>query len=134
MAEFPEPMEESVFYEDEKLYACLGFHKNHVEGKTIIAWKKDIEDLNDLSQEDYQHLMEIVWAVRKALMKAYDTKKVYLAYLDETRHVYWHLFPRKQGGIEGFDLMTLPQEDTPKEDLEMVSSLRSLTIENLGTK
>jgi diadenosine tetraphosphate (Ap4A) HIT family hydrolase len=67
-------------------------------------------------------------------MKAYDTKKVYLAYLDATRHVHWHLFPRKQGGIEGFDLMTLPQEDTPKEDLEMVSSLRSLTIENLGTK
>lgn len=47
MAKFSDPLEGAVFYEDEKVYACLAFGPK-TEGHTIVAWKADIGDLNDL--------------------------------------------------------------------------------------
>ncbi|MBI2625280.1 MAG: HIT family protein [Candidatus Nealsonbacteria bacterium] len=127
MAEFPKPKPGSVFYEDEKCYACLAFQRKNVKGKTIVAWKADVEDLNDLSEKDYQHLMKVVYVVRLALKIVYRTDNVYVACLNEAKHVHWHLFPRCRGGIEGFELMTQPQEDLPEEDLKKVPGLKLLT-------
>ena len=57
MAKLPEPKEGPVFYEDDKVYACLVFEPI-VEGHTIVAWKKEhVEDLSHLSATDYQYLM-----------------------------------------------------------------------------
>ena len=123
MGEFPEPKEGTVFYEDEKVYACLAFEPI-VEGHTIVAWKGEVEDLSHLSLEDYQHLMNVMNMVRNALLKAFKTTKVYLAYLDEACHVHWHLFPRKESGKKGFGLMAQPHGKLT--DLSKVSLLRSL--------
>jgi len=122
VAEFPEPMEGSVFYEDEVTYACLAFHPIR-DGHTIIVWKADVEDLNDLSEENHAHLMNVMYKVRKALLIAYGVPKVYVAYLDEALHVHIHLFPRKEGEEMGFGLMARPHGELT--DLSMVSILRS---------
>ncbi len=123
MGKFPEPKEGTVFYDDGRLHACLAFEPK-VEGHTIVVWKEEVEDLSYLSPEDYQHLMNIVNMVRNALLKAFKTTKVYLAYLDEACHVHWHLFPRIEDGKKGFDLMAQPSEKLT--DLSKVSLLSSL--------
>jgi diadenosine tetraphosphate (Ap4A) HIT family hydrolase len=123
MGKFPEPKEGTVFYDDGRVYACLAFEPK-VEGHTIVAWKEEVEDLSRLSPEDYQHLMNVVNRVRNALLKTFETTKVYLAYLDEACHVHWHLLPWIEGGKKGFDLMAQPSEELT--DLSKVSLLRSL--------
>jgi diadenosine tetraphosphate (Ap4A) HIT family hydrolase len=125
MGKLPEPMAGTVFYEDDKVYACLAFEPI-VEGHTIVHWKqKHSEDLSYLSSEDYLHLMTIVYEVRNALMQYYEAPKVYLAYLDETCDVHWHLFPRKKDApMKGFEMMT--QKGSPIKDLSAVEHLRSL--------
>lgn len=123
ITEFPEPMKGSVFYNDREVYACLAFHPI-VEGHTIVIWKKNIKDLNDLKEDDYLYLMKIVYEVRRVLLDAYRTTKVYVVYLDEACHVHFHLFPRKEGGETGFGLMARPHGELT--DLSMVPILQSL--------
>lgn len=127
MAEFPEPKEGSVFYEDEKVYACLAFHPI-VAGHSIVVWKANVEDLNDLTPDDYHYFIEIVYRVRRALLSVFDTDKVYLAYLDEARHVHASLFPRKRSSkMEGFELMAQPPGELT-DFSETVASLHKLMI------
>ena len=123
MAEFPDPKEGSVFYEDEKAYACLAFHPI-VEGHTIVVWKENVEDLNNLTKEDYLHLAAVLYKIRRVLLDAYETTKVYVAYLDEALHVHVHLFPRKEGGEMGFGLLDRPHGELT--DLSMIAKLKSL--------
>jgi diadenosine tetraphosphate (Ap4A) HIT family hydrolase len=49
MGKLPEPKECSIFYEDDRVYACLAFEPI-VEGHTIVAWKREHrEDISELS-------------------------------------------------------------------------------------
>jgi len=121
VAGFPEPRKGTVFYEDSRVYACLAFEPI-VEGHTIVAWKERKRDISHLDTEDYQHLMEIVQMVRNALLVIYDIPKVYVAYLDEVRHVHWHLFPRKEGGETGFSLLAKPHGELT--DLSVIPRLQ----------
>jgi len=90
---FPKPNEDSIIYEDDKLYACLASDAV-ATGHVIVAWKKDVPDLHFLSGKDYVYLMEKVDEVRDAIMKVLGVEKVYLVYMDEAKHVHWHLIPR----------------------------------------
>lgn len=93
MLAFPKPRKESLLYEDRRLFVFLAAHpfsKHHV----IVAWKKNVDDLHKLSSEEYDHLMHVVDVTRDAMLAFFKTKKVYLIYMDEYRHVHWHLLPR----------------------------------------
>lgn len=126
MAEFPEPLAGTVFYEDEKVYACLAFHPT-VNGHTIVAWKENVEDLNDLNVVDFDYLMRIVYLVRRALMYVYDAPKVYVAYLDEAKHVHVTLFPRKEGDKKGYGFMNKPHGELAGSNFApKIEALRSL--------
>lgn len=85
--------DEAIIFSDEKLYVCLASYPL-TKGHTIVAWKERVTDLNLLARADYEHLMGVVDIVRNALIKKYAVDKVYLLYLDETKHVHWHLVPR----------------------------------------
>ena len=91
----------SIIYQDELLYVCLAKHPI-ATGHTIVAFKKDISDLSKLPDRDYDYLMDTVFATRNALIKTLNVKKVYLLYMDETKHVHWHLIPRYKE--KGFDI------------------------------
>lgn len=72
-------------------------------GHTIVALKKEVSDLSKLTDRDYDYLMDTVFALRNALIKALKVKKVYLVYMDETKQVHWHLIPRyKEKGFKAF--------------------------------
>ena len=90
---FPKPKKESVIYEDNKLYVCLAHHAIAM-GHTVIVWKNKVKDLNKLSKKDYEYLMVKVDEIRNALITSLKVEKVYLIYMDEAKHVHWHLIPR----------------------------------------
>lgn len=87
------PNPEAIFYEDDNVYACLASYPI-AKGHSIVVWKKPITDLHLLSREDYEYLMDRVDQVRNALMRTLKVDKVYLMYMDEIKHVHWHLIPR----------------------------------------
>src|SRR3989338_1180758 len=91
--DLPKPKEGAVFYEDKNLYATLANYPI-TKGHVVIVWKKKVTDLHLLKKNEYEHLMDVVDAVRDAMLKALKIKKVYLIYMDEAKHVHWHLIPR----------------------------------------
>lgn len=97
-----EPEKEAIFYEDDSLYACLASSPLS-RGHSIVVWKKPVTDLHLLSREDYKYLMDKVDLVRNTLIKVLKVDKVYLMYMDEVKHVHWHLIPRYN--LMGFNLL-----------------------------
>jgi diadenosine tetraphosphate (Ap4A) HIT family hydrolase len=83
----------AVFFEDNKVYAALA-NFPIARGHVVVVWKKKVTDLHLLKKKDYEHLMDVVDYVRDAMLKTLNIKKVYLVYMDEARHVHWHLIPR----------------------------------------
>lgn len=96
----PDP--KAIFYEDDNVYACLANFPIS-KGHSVVVWKKPVTDLHLLSKEEYEYLMDRVDQVRNALMKALKVDKVYLMYMDEVKHVHWHLVPRYN--LMGFNLL-----------------------------
>ena len=99
----PIPPKKSIIYEDEKLYVCLAKFPM-TKGHVVVVYKENIRDLHLLSDRDYDYLMDTVYAVRNALLKTLKIKKVYLIYMDEVKHVHWHLVPRHN--IKGYDIFS----------------------------
>lgn len=89
----PKPYPEAIIYEDNFLYACLA-NFPITKGHTVVVWKKDITDLHLLTKKEYEYLMNKVEAVRSSMLKTLGVEKVYLVYMDEAKHVHWHLVPR----------------------------------------
>lgn len=89
----PQPSKEAIIFEDEKLYVVLASYPI-AKGHTVVVWKEDVDDLHLLKEEEYDYLMDMVDAARNALLKALGIEKVYLIYMDEAKHVHWHLVPR----------------------------------------
>lgn len=101
----------SLIYEDQILYVCLARNPITV-GHTIVAFKQDVSDLSKLPDRDYDYLMDTVFATRNALMKTLRVKKVYLVYMDEAKHVHWHLVPAyKEKGFDVFKNQTVAIKD-----------------------
>jgi len=81
--------------------------------------------LHLLGRKDYEHLMDVVKKVRNAMLKVLKVKKVYLVYMDEVKHVHWHLVPRYNK--EGFNIL----KEKPKKlkDISLAENLsKKLTL------
>ena len=106
----PRPLPKAILYEDQKLYTCLASHPI-TPGHVVVVWKDDVPDLKRLSERDYDYLMDTVNAVRTAMLRALKINKVYLIYMDEARHVHWHLIPRYNE--KGYDIfLHKPKKET----------------------
>ena len=88
-------------FEDKRAYAALASYPV-TKGHTIVAWKKKVADIHDLSDKDYDYLMDVLDVARDALLRVCRVKKVYLIYMDEAKQVHWHLVPRYN--IKGFNV------------------------------
>ncbi|TAK56949.1 HIT family protein [Patescibacteria group bacterium] len=93
MTDLPVPPKESIIYEDERLYVCLALYPM-TNGHTIVVWKDVVKDIKSLSCEEYDYLMNIVDVTRDTLLEVLGVQKVYMVYIDEVKHVHWHLVPR----------------------------------------
>jgi diadenosine tetraphosphate (Ap4A) HIT family hydrolase len=119
MDKLPQAPKDSLLYEDDLLYACLASYPL-TKGHTIVAWKDTRKDIHDLSRKEYLHLMWVVDKVRNRLLEVLGVEKVYLMYLDEVKHVHWHLIPRYNQ--KGYNLLS----HKPKliNDFSLAKSLR----------
>jgi histidine triad (HIT) family protein len=116
----PKPLPKTILYEDEKLYACLASHPI-TRGHVVVVWKDNISDLKRLAERDYDYLMDTVNVVRNAMLRALKIKKIYLIYMDEVRHVHWHLIPRYNE--KGYDIfLHKPKEET---DFSLTPKIRA---------
>lgn len=123
--DLPRPKKGAVFYEDGKLYAALANHPITL-GHVIVIWKKKVTDLHLLKKKDYEHLMNAVDKIRNALLKTLKLKKVYLIYMDEVKHVHWHLVPRynKKG------LNILKEKPKKLKEVSLAQCLRKILIKD----
>lgn len=115
----PEPIEEAIIYEDDKLYVTLA-NFPIARGHTVVVWRADVPDLHLLDEEQYDYLMDMVDATRDALLRTLDINKVYLLYMDEARHVHWHLVPRYNE--KGYDVFM--HEPKTLKDFSLVAEIR----------
>jgi diadenosine tetraphosphate (Ap4A) HIT family hydrolase len=115
----PKPLSKSILYEDEKLYACLASHPI-TRGHVVVVWKENVPDLKRLAERDYDYLMDTVNVVRNAMLQAFGIKKVYLIYMDEARHVHWHLIPRYNE--KGYDIFL--HKPTLSTDFSLVPKIK----------
>ena len=83
-------MKGAIFYENDKIYTTITSYPI-TEGYVIVVLKNKIEDLHLFSREEYEHLMDVVEVVRNSILRTLDIKKVYLIYMDEIKHMHWHL-------------------------------------------
>ena len=97
----PTPHKEAVFFENEKVYACLA-NFPITKGHVVVVWKEPVEDLHLLSRSEYELLMNTVDMIRDVMLQVLHIEKVYLIYMDEVKHVHWHLVPRYNE--KGFDV------------------------------
>lgn len=80
-------------YEDEKCYAFLDINPNAV-GHILCVTKKEVDKIFDLSEEDYNHLMQFSRKVALAVRKAIPCKRVGMSVIGlEVPHVHVHLIP-----------------------------------------
>jgi diadenosine tetraphosphate (Ap4A) HIT family hydrolase len=114
------PNKKSVMFEDSKLYVCLANYPI-TNGHTIVVWKKNVRDLHSLSKKDYEYLMNKIDETRNALLKSLKIKKVYLIYMDEAKHVHWHLIPRYNQ--KGFNVLI--HKSSKLKDFSLVNKIKS---------
>ena len=106
--DLPRPKRGAMFYQDRYLYATLA-NFPITKGHVVVVWKKKVRDLHLLRQKEYEYLMNVVDRVRNALLLVLKVRKVYLIYMDEAKHVHWHLVPRYNE--KGFNvLLEKPQK------------------------
>lgn len=118
--DLPKPHKDSLIYQNDKLYICLASFPI-TKGHTVVVWKKHVPDLHLLSKMDYEYLMDKVDEVRNGLMKALNVKKIYLIYMDEAKHVHWHLIPRYNK--KGYDIFKY--NPTKLKDFELAKRIRN---------
>jgi len=116
----PKPFPKAVIYSDKLLYVCLANYP-WIEGHTVVVWKKRVKDLHLLDRKEYEYLMDVVDAVRTAIIKTLGVTKVYLIYMDEINHVHWHLIPRYDE--EGFTC--LQHEPVKLKDFSLTEKIRN---------
>mgnify|MGYP001158382278 FL=1 len=80
-------------HEDENCYAFLDINPNTV-GHTLCVIKKEVDKILDLSEQDYNHLMQFSRKVAVAVQKAIPCKRVGMSIIGlEVPHVHVHLIP-----------------------------------------
>ena len=119
MSKLITPPPEAIVTEDDKTYTCLASYPL-THGHTVVVWKYPVSDLHLLSSADYQHLMGVVENVRTALLTVLNIEKVYLIYMDEIKHVHWHLVPRYNE--QGINVLKHVPEET--KDFSFAEPLR----------
>jgi len=91
--DLPKPKRGAMFYQDKFIYATLA-NFPIAKGHVVVVWKKKVIDLHLLDWKEYEYFMDMVERVRNAMLKVLKIRKVYLIYMDEAKHVHWHLVPR----------------------------------------
>lgn len=79
----------------ENKYAVVFLGNQHHKGHTIIALKKHIEDVLDLTEREREDFFDVVIKIAKAVKKAMKPDKLnYALFGNWVPHLHWHIYPR----------------------------------------
>lgn len=79
--------------EDENCFAFLDINPNAL-GHTLCLPKKEVDKIFDLSEEDYNHLMQFSRKIALAIRQAIPCKRVGISVIGlEVPHTHVHLIP-----------------------------------------
>jgi len=60
-----------------------------------VIWREHIAEMSDLSRQERDHLMSLVWATESALRELMRPHKINLAsFGNVVPHLHWHVIPR----------------------------------------
>lgn len=77
------------------------FKEQSHKGRCIVAHKKHVGDMNELTAKERADYFEDVAMVARAIMAAFNPDKVnYGAYGDTGHHLHFHLTPKYAGEFE----------------------------------
>ena len=77
------------------------FKEQSKRGRVILAHKKHVSELIDLTDEERNDFFADIAAVARAIHKVYHPDKLnYGAYGDTGSHLHFHLCPKYKGGEE----------------------------------
>ncbi len=111
---------------ESKLYL---FKEQSHPGRVIVAHKKHVSELVDLTEQERAAYLEDICKVSNALHKAFSPKKVnYGAYGDTGCHLHFHLVPKYEGEFEyGGTFEMNPKKVTlsDKEYEEMIEKIKA---------
>lgn len=98
-------------------------------GRVIVAHKKHVSELVELSQEELHLYFDEVAKVANVLHKLFQPEKVnYGAYGDTGHHLHFHLVPKYKDGYEWGDVFAMnPGEKylTEEEYTELVEKIKN---------
>ncbi len=77
------------------------FKEQSHRGRVIVACRKHVDDITDLTPEERQAYMEDVSRVASVLHKLFGPDKInFGAYGDTMHHLHFHLVPKYRDGYE----------------------------------
>ncbi|MBQ1878639.1 MAG: HIT family protein [Erysipelotrichaceae bacterium] len=104
------------------------FKEQSHRGRIIVACKKHVDDISDLSREDRAQFMEDVSHVASIMHELFKPDKInFGAYGDTMHHLHFHLVPKYQDGFEWGGVFAMnPQKTflTDEEYEELIAMVR----------
>ena len=94
------------------------FKEQSHRGRIIVACKKHVDDISDLSKEERAQYMEDVSHVASIMHELFKPDKINLgAYGDTMHHLHFHLVPKYKDGYEWGGVFAMnPQRTLLKEE------------------
>lgn len=100
--------------ESSKVYL---FREQSHPGRVIVAHKKHVSEIVDLTKEERALYMEDIAKVAKAMHKLFHPDKVnYGAYGDIGSHLHFHIVPKYKDGYEWGGVFAMNPEDITLKD------------------
>ena len=104
------------------------FKEQSHRGRIIVACKKHVDDITDLSKEDRTAFMEDVNQVAEIMHELFKPDKInFGAYGDTMHHLHFHLVPKYKDGFEWGGVFAMNPQKTllsDEEYLEMIDLIR----------
>ena len=83
-------------------YVVIGDHQ-HFKGYTLFLCKEHKTELFEREQEVKTKFLEEMATVAEAVSRAFGAEKMNVELLGNgDAHLHWHLFPRRDGDLEGY--------------------------------
>jgi len=108
------------------------FKEQSHKGRVIVAHKKHVSEIVDLTKDEREEFIEDIAKVSKAIHKAFSPQKVnYGAYGDTGGHLHFHLVPKYEDEFEWGGVFAMNPQRVTLSDSEYDEIIQKIK-DNLG--
>ena len=116
--------DEDIVFENDKFIAFLDMYPP-TKGYTILAIKKHIEDITELSENDYLEFQKILFQISEAIKKTFNPKRICLLNSGGLlTHWHFHIIPMYKEVYNNFIDVILKKSvlEISKEERKKIAS------------